>query len=155
MFSIAYKSHCSSHAIGQHCLSNSIIRAKHCYNQPSLLRGTSVYTFCFNIDFSLNSEYLNLFKMQFAQAIVLFATLSASAVSATPAQSGSKRQSDLAIVNMWSGDNCDGNQDTVHIQGSGAYRCVPVSGKRSIAAPEKRCVICLFPLSGTVRKSLV
>ncbi|RHZ68947.1 hypothetical protein CDV55_100844 [Aspergillus turcosus] len=38
-------------------------------------------------------------------------------------------------VQLWSGDLCDGQMESVSIVGTGAYRCVAVTNKRSISKP--------------------
>ncbi|KAI1080977.1 hypothetical protein F5B20DRAFT_579802 [Whalleya microplaca] len=43
-----------------------------------------------------------------------------------------------AEVHTFAGDNCDGKDDPTALTGSGSYRCIAVSGKRSIRAPEKK-----------------
>ncbi|KAF7126237.1 hypothetical protein CNMCM5793_002732 [Aspergillus hiratsukae] len=60
----------------------------------------------------------------------LLLTIFPAALMASPLEARSGIE-----INLYSGDMCDGQVDTVTLAGSGAYRCVAVTNKRSIQKP--------------------
>ena len=85
--------------------------------------------------------------MQLTNSLALLAallTLTAAAPATTPAEVGTAIDSELdaraaagtVSVTTFSGDACTGANDQVVVT-SGAYRCLPVSNKRSISVSGK------------------
>lgn len=71
----------------------------------------------------------------FFSTITIASTFISMAIS-SPVQI--EARDDWAKVVSFSGDLCTGEQDTIELVGGGAYRCVPVTNRRSIKAIEKR-----------------
>lgn len=74
--------------------------------------------------------------------LAIFSLLSAlpALIAATPFPANAEGNvaaplADEAKVEMFSSDTCGGAVDTVMLVGSGSYRCVAVTNKRSIRAP--------------------
>ncbi|OHF00752.1 hypothetical protein CORC01_04069 [Colletotrichum orchidophilum] len=73
----------------------------------------------------------------------IIASLFAAVALANPANL--EVRNDWAKVVSFSDDLCTTGQSTFEVTGSGAYRCIPVTNKRSIKALEKRgCTIKTF-----------
>ncbi|KAI1924229.1 hypothetical protein LOZ58_001244 [Ophidiomyces ophidiicola] len=65
----------------------------------------------------------------------LLSALPAFAAAAAPPNNAGQDFGDEAKVEMFSSDTCGGAVDSAMVVGSGSYRCIAVTNKRSIKAP--------------------